>query len=159
MQEKKQKKKVIKTFISHSINDTEKFASFLAKNAKSNDVFCLEGELGVGKTVVAKGIGKFFNVSDSITSPTFTLLKTYDVDNNKIKKIYHFDLYRIKSIEELYNIGFEEYLYDENAISIIEWPEIALDIIENKIKIIKISKEDDINCNSENYRTITYEER
>ncbi len=159
MQEKKQKKKVIKTFISHSINDTEKFASFLAKNAKSNDVFCLEGELGVGKTVVAKGIGKFFNVSDSITSPTFTLLKTYDVDNNKIKKIYHFDLYRIKSIEELYNIGFEEYLYDESAISIIEWPEIALDIIENKIKIIKISKEDDINCNSENYRTITYEER
>ncbi len=159
MQEKKQRKKIIKTFISHSINDTEKFASFLAKNAKSNDVFCLEGELGVGKTVVAKGIGKFFNVSDSITSPTFTLLKTYDVDNNKIKKIYHFDLYRIKSIEELYNIGFEEYLYDENAISIIEWPEIALDIIENKIKIIKISKEDDINCNSENYRTITYEER
>ena len=59
----------------------------------------------------------------------------------------------------MYNIGFEEYLYDENAISIIEWPEIALDIIENKIKIIKISKEDDINCNSENYRTITYEER
>ena len=159
MQEKKQREKIIKTFISHSINDTEKFASFLAKNAKPNDVFCLEGELGVGKTVVAKGIGKFFNVSDSITSPTFTLLKTYDVDNNKIKKIYHFDLYRIKSIEELYNIGFEEYLYDENAISIIEWPEIALDIIENKIKIIKISKEDDINCNSENYRTITYEER
>ena len=138
MQEKS--KKIINNFISTSLDDTLKFAYDLAKNSKPGDIYCLEGNLGVGKTVIAKGIGKFFNIDDRINSPTFTILKTYETNNNIIKRINHFDLYRIKSINELLNIGFEEYIYDKNSIIIIEWPEISYELLPKKIIIIKISK-------------------
>ncbi len=144
--------KLNNTYISHNLSETIKFAEDLAKNAKPNDIFCLEGELGVGKTVIAKGIGKFFNVETSITSPTFNILKTYDTNNKIIKKIHHFDLYRIKSIDELYNIGFEDYLYNDDAIVLIEWPDIAKELLPDYSKTIKISKDDNLND-----RIISYE--
>lgn len=139
MQEKN-KKITNKNFISNNIEDTIKFAYNLAKSSKCGDIFCLEGDLGVGKTVIAKGMGKFFNVKENITSPTFTILKTYNLNNKSIKRLHHFDLYRIKNIEELLNIGFEEYINDKNSIVIIEWPEIAYELLPKNIKIIKIAK-------------------
>ena len=155
----KEKKKNKITYISHNTKETEEFAKNFASNAKPNDIYCLVGELGSGKTIIAKGIGKFFNVNDNVTSPTFTVLKSYDVNNKKIKKINHFDLYRIKNINELYNIGFEDILYEDNAISIIEWPEIAKDLIPKTAKIIHIDKEITKYANTnENKRVITYEE-
>ena len=139
MQERN-KKITKKSYISNNLEDTIEFAYNLAKNSKSGDIYCLEGDLGVGKTVIAKGMGKFFNVKENITSPTFTILKTYNLNNNSIKRLHHFDLYRIKNIEELLNIGFEEYINDKNSIIIIEWPEIAYELLPKNIKIIKISK-------------------
>ena len=161
MQEKNKKKiSVSNTIISKSLSDTEEFAKDIAKNANENDIFCLIGDLGVGKTVIAKAIGKFFNVKESITSPTFTILKSYDTNNKTIKKIHHFDLYRIKNIGELQNIGFEDYLYDKNSIVLIEWPEVAYELLPKMIKSITITKH--INDNNEfndNERVITYEEK
>lgn len=145
-------KKTNNKFISHNFNETLEFAYDLAKNIKQGDIYCLIGELGVGKTVIAKGIGNFFNVNENITSPTFTIIKSYNTNNKDIKKINHFDLYRIKSEEELLNIGFEEYLFEENSISIIEWPEVAFDLLPQNVKIIKILK----NLNNENIREIYY---
>ena len=139
MQEKN-KKVTKKSYISYNLEDTIEFAYNLAKISKSGDIFCLEGDLGVGKTVIAKGMGKFFNVKENITSPTFTILKTYNLNNKSIKRLHHFDLYRIKNIEELLNIGFEEYINDKNSIVIIEWPEIAYELLPKNIKIIKIAK-------------------
>lgn len=139
MQEKN-KKVTKKSYISYNLEDTIEFAYNLAKTSKSGDIFCLEGDLGVGKTVIAKGMGKFFNVKENITSPTFTILKTYNLNNKSIKRLHHFDLYRIKNIEELLNIGFEEYINDKNSIVIIEWPEIAYELLPKNIKIIKIAK-------------------
>ena len=160
MREKSKKKiSISNTIISKSLSDTEKFAKDLAKNAKKNDIFCLIGDLGVGKTVIAKAIGKFFNVKESITSPTFTILKTYETNNKIISKIHHFDLYRIKNIDELQNIGFEDYLYDNNSIVLIEWPEVAFNILHKNIKKITISKHlNDKNEYNDNERVITYEE-
>lgn len=112
-----------------------------------------KGDLGVGKTVIAKSIGKFFNVDTDIISPTFNIIKTYKTNNKKIKKINHFDLYRMKSEDDLINIGFEEYIYDDNAINIIEWPEIAEGIIPKNAKWIEIKKLD----NDEFKREIIYE--
>lgn len=150
MQEKDKNKKVNSVYVSNDLVDTMKFAYDLAKNAKPGDIYCLEGELGVGKTVIAKGMGKFFSIKENLTSPTFTILKTYDVKNKLIKKIHHFDLYRIKNIDELYNIGFDEYIGDKSSISIIEWPEVAYELLPKNIKIIKISKTN----NNENSREI-----
>lgn len=153
MQEKNKKKRIVNNhFISNKLDDTIEFAYNLAKNAKPGDIYCLEGELGVGKTIIAKGMGKFFNVKESITSPTFTILKSYDVNHKSIKKLHHFDLYRIKNIDELINIGFDEYINDKNSISIIEWPEVAYGLLPNSIIRINISKP---NNNSETDRILT----
>lgn len=142
-------KKINNVFISNGLDDTIRFAYDLAKISKPGDIYCLEGELGVGKTVIAKGIGKFFNVEEEITSPTFTILKSYDTNDKDIKKIHHFDLYRIKNIDELLNIGFEEYIYDNNSIVIIEWPEIAYELMPKTIKRILISKLNNIDDSRE----------
>lgn len=161
MQEKNKKKKIVsKSYVSKSILDTEKIAKNIAKNAKVNDIYCLKGDLGVGKTVIAKAIGNFFNVNDNISSPTFTILKSYDLNNKKIKKIHHFDLYRIKNLQELENIGFSDYLYDEDSIVLIEWPEVAYDLLPNHYKTITINKV--MNNDSEfieDERLIIYEEK
>ena len=160
MHEKSKKKILISnSFISNSLSDTIKFAKEIAKKAKKNDIICLVGDLGVGKTVVAKAIGNFFNVKDEFTSPTFTILKSYDVKNNIISKIHHFDLYRIKNTNELINIGFEDFLYENNSIILIEWPEIAYDLLPKKKKIITIRKIlNSNNTYSDSEREIAYEE-
>lgn len=139
-----------KRIIVKNIEETIEFAKNLAKNSKSSDIICLEGDLGVGKSVIAKAIGKFFNVKTCVVSPTFNILKTYNVSNNDIKKINHFDLYRIKDIQELQNIGFEENIYEDNTLSIIEWPEIAYEVLPTNIKKVKIKRIDD------NSREITF---
>ena len=161
MQEKNKKKiSVSNTIISKSLSDTEEFAKDIAKNANENDIFCLIGDLGVGKTVIAKAIGKFFNVKESITSPTFTILKSYETNNKIIKKIHHFDLYRIKNVNELQNIGFEDYLYDKDSIVLIEWPEVAYELLPKNLKSITISKHlNDNNEFEDNERVITYDEK
>ena len=123
-----------------NLDDTINFSKDLASKLQPNDKVLLYGDLGVGKTVVAKEICNYFKVNKNITSPTFTLLKSYDVDSKSIKHIYHFDLYRIKSIEELLDIGFEEYLYIDNSILIIEWPEITENFFSDNVIKIYIEK-------------------
>ena len=85
-------------------------------------IILLNGDLGSGKTTLAKQLIKALGVKDAVTSPTFNIVSEYRSENNGL--IYHFDLYRIKQTEELYEIGFEEYL-ESGHICIIEWPEIA----------------------------------
>ena len=144
--------------ISKSISDTEKFAYEIAKRIKVNDIICLKGDLGTGKTVIAKAIGSFFHVNENITSPTFNIIKTYHTSDNLIKKIHHFDLYRIKNIDELIDIGFDDYIYDNCSIVLIEWPEIVFDSLNTK-KIITIKKNDSNKLHfNENERIFTYEE-
>ena len=98
--------------------ETFKAGYEFAKTLKAGDIITLDGDLGAGKTVFTKGICEYFNVKNYVTSPTYTIVNEYSGN----VKIYHFDIYRLNEEEELYNIGFFDYLEDD-AISIVEWSE------------------------------------
>ena len=140
----------MKKYISNSYLDTVKIAKEFSKSVNSGDIILLKGDLGAGKTAFVKAFVKNFDVSDNIvTSPTFTIVNEYNI---KDKRIYHFDLYRIKDVSELYNIGIEEYLYSD-AICFVEWPERAIELFNKNVIIVNILKL------GETEREITIEKR
>ncbi len=103
--------------ISDSERKTREIGKAVAKNLKKGDIVCLLGDLGSGKTVLTKGIASALGVDkQEVISPTFVLIRQYA---GKIP-IYHFDLYRLDNPEDILNLGYEEYLFDE-GISVIEW--------------------------------------
>ena len=106
--------------ISHSFKETLKFGKFIAKYLKSADVICLSGELGSGKTVLAKGIASGLGIETSkITSSSFILIREHLQGR---LPFYHFDLYRLKEAQDIFHLGYEDYLYGD-GVSVIEWPE------------------------------------
>lgn len=109
-------------FHSASEEETLKFGLALSSMLKTGDIVLLHGGLGAGKSVLTRGIANGIGIRDPVTSPTFNILNIYC---NAEKKLYHFDLYRIADIDELYAIDFEEYISDNEAITVIEWPDIA----------------------------------
>lgn len=125
----------MKEIITYEINDIEKAAKKFIDETTPHKKFAFYGKMGSGKTTLIKKICKFMGVDENIVnSPTFTIINEYQTNSGDI--IYHCDLYRIKTLDELYNIGFEEYLYNDNYL-FIEWPEIAENIYpENILKII-----------------------
>ena len=100
---------------------TRSFGALTAKCLKDSAVICLEGDLGAGKTLFTQGFCKALGVKGQITSPTFNLMNVYE----GIKRVYHFDLYRLEDEEDLYEIGFYEYsdVEGENDAVLIEWPD------------------------------------
>jgi tRNA threonylcarbamoyladenosine biosynthesis protein TsaE len=91
---------------------------------EKGDVLCLSGDLGVGKTAFVQGLAKGLGIEEYISSPTFTIVNCY---SGKLP-FYHFDVYRIGDSEEMYEIGYEEYVYGD-GISVIEWPQLISDIL------------------------------
>lgn len=102
----------------NNLNDTKKFGERLGKVLKEGDILCLNGDLGAGKTTLTKSIGLGLGVEEYITSPTFSLINEY---RGRIP-VYHFDVYRLENIEEIDDLGFDEYFYGK-GVSIIEWAE------------------------------------
>lgn len=130
----------MKEYISKSESDTKKIAKEFVEDLSSGDIVLLEGDLGAGKTAFVKGVVEALGGdSSAVTSPTFTLVNEYDLSG---KTIYHFDFYRIESVEELFNIGIEEYFYGE-GVCFIEWPERASELFVGAHKKITITKIDD----------------
>ncbi len=115
----------MKEFLSKSDFETREIGEEFAKTLKADDVVCLTGDLGAGKTTFTKGIAKALNVPYEPVSPTFNLVNTYDGDLT----LHHFDLYRLQNTEDLYSIDFDEYLFS-GGICVIEWPEIAYPVLE-----------------------------
>ena len=136
---------------SNSPKETENIAKAFAKKLEKGDVLCLSGDLGVGKTAFVQGLAKGLGIEEYISSPTFTIVNCY---SGKLP-FYHFDVYRIGDSEEMYEIGYEEYVYGE-GISVIEWPQLISDILPEKRYDIEIKKNLDIH---ENFREITVEKR
>lgn len=124
-------------FITKNSEETAELAKKIAKKCKKGDVLLLFGDLGAGKTVFSKGFVSAFSGAQ-VTSPTFTIVNTYE---GKIP-IFHFDLYRINDADELYMIGIEEYLYGD-GITLVEWPERAMEIFPKSAKRVTIKKLDD----------------
>lgn len=134
----------MKIYISNSEKETFSLGLELAKSLKPKDIVTLDGDLGAGKTVFTKGICEYFNVKDYVTSPTYTIVNEYAGDI----KIYHFDIYRLYEEEELYNIGFYDYLSDD-AISIVEWSENIPEAFSGyKLIRVKIKRADDVNSDA-----------
>lgn len=121
--------------ISHSPEETAEAGKHFAGSLKINSVVGLYGDLGSGKTQFVKGICSYFNIKDTVSSPTFILVNEYtakDVISDSDFPVYHFDLYRLKNISELREIGFKNYISSE-SICIIEWAELAEDYLQNNI--------------------------
>ena len=116
-----------------SENDTKKIAEEFSKDLKLGDVIVLDGNLGSGKTFLVKEIGKIFGVSN-VSSPTFAIVNQY---SGKYK-LYHFDFYRIERMEEIINIGFNDYINDDEAIMFIEWGNLFPEILPTKRYVIEI---------------------
>ena len=133
--------KLIKTLISNCPEDTIQFAKNLSKTIPFGSTIFMVGDLGSGKTTFTKGFAAGLGFSNKVQSPTYPILNEYSHRNNFI---YHFDLYRLKSISEFLEIGGIEYLSNINGICIIEWPELINNFdIEKKFKIhFKVNKSD-----------------
>lgn len=133
-------------FISNSIDDTKKIALKFSVELKPGDVIALKGDLGAGKTAFTSGLAEGIGVSNIVSSPTFTIINEYL--NGKFP-VYHFDLYRLGSEDDLYDIGIDEYLFGD-GICVVEWPELVEGIVDNYY-VVEILK--DLNI-SEDYRKI-----
>lgn len=121
-----------------SPEETKKFGEKLAKKLKPGEVVAFFGPLGSGKTCLIQGICQGLNVANPVTSPCFVIINEYP---GKIK-VYHFDLYRLERIEELYELGYEEYFYGD-GVCLVEWAEKAKSLLpEKRIEIqLKILSE------------------
>ncbi|MCQ2543931.1 MAG: tRNA (adenosine(37)-N6)-threonylcarbamoyltransferase complex ATPase subunit type 1 TsaE [Lachnospiraceae bacterium] len=121
----------------YSPEETAKLAKDIAEKCNPGDVFALLGDLGVGKTVFTKGFGIGLGISEPVVSPTFTILETYD--DGRLP-LYHFDVYRIGDVEEMEEIGFEEYVYGQ-GVSLIEWANLIEEIMPKGTIVIEITKD------------------
>lgn len=122
---------------SFSAEDTHALGKKLGENAKPGDVYTLIGDLGVGKTVLTQGIADGLGIKEAICSPTFTIVQVYDEGR---MPFYHFDVYRIGDIEEMDEIGYEDYFYGD-GLTMIEWANLIEEILPSKRKEITIEKD------------------
>ena len=112
----------------NSISETTNIGEALGKLLNAGDIICLTGDLGTGKTHITKGIAKGLNITDNITSPTFNIVNEYDSGRLKLN---HFDVYRVSDPDEIYAIGFDDYIFSD-AVSIIEWANYIEEILPNE---------------------------
>jgi tRNA threonylcarbamoyladenosine biosynthesis protein TsaE len=139
-----------------SYEDTLRLGRILAGLLSGGDIVALDGDLGAGKTALVKGIVEGLGFSDQVSSPTFTILHEYSSGNiwapdtskdSGIKKVYHFDVYRLAGEEDFYSLGFDEYIFDPSAVSLIEWAERIESSLPDShihIRMYRSNNEDDI---------------
>lgn len=122
---------------SASWRDTFSIGVELGKTVKPGDIFCLEGELGAGKTVFAKGLAEGLGITEPVLSPTFTIIREYD--GGRIP-LYHFDAYRIADPEEMYELGYEGYFFGD-GVCLIEWASRIWELLPADCRTIVIEKD------------------
>ena len=127
----------MEVFESFKPEDTFEYAKKMGENAKPGQVFCLNGDLGVGKTVLTQGIALGLGIEEPISSPTFTIVQVYEEGR---MPFYHFDVYRIGDIEEMDEIGYEDYFYGD-GLTMIEWVNLIEEILPTTRKDITIEKD------------------
>ena len=126
-----------RTAETYSPEETFSLGKELGNSAKSGTIFCLDGDLGVGKTIFTKGMAKGLGIEEPVTSPTFTILQEYESGR---LPLYHFDVYRIGDPEEMDEIGYEDYFYGQ-GICLIEWAGLIEELIPKEAVRICIEKD------------------
>lgn len=134
-------------YISNSVEETENIGAELANRLKEGTVVAFTGDLGAGKTAFVRGMARGLGIDERVTSPTFTIVNEY---NRGDKPLFHFDLYRLYDSDELFDIGWEDYLI-RGGICAVEWSERATGAMENCVRV-DITRGD-----SENRRIIKIE--
>lgn len=120
----------------NSEKETFELGKNLGEQAKAGQIFCLNGDLGVGKTVFTQGFAKGLGIEENVNSPTFTIIQVYEEERIPL---YHFDVYRIGDPEEMYEIGYEEYFFGE-GVCLIEWSKLIEELIPEEAINIEIDK-------------------
>ncbi|MDI3546835.1 MAG: tRNA threonylcarbamoyladenosine biosynthesis protein TsaE [Halanaerobiales bacterium] len=121
-------------YLSRSEEDTIRLGERIGELVEPGQLILLAGELGAGKTVLTQGIAGGLGVEDEVTSPTYKLINEYEGE----LPLFHMDLYRLEEEEELYELGFEDYL-ERDGIIVIEWPDLAYDLLPPDFIYIKIN--------------------
>ena len=128
-------------FYTQSELETEQFASEFASTVETGTIIALHGNLGAGKTVFSRGFARGLNIMEPISSPTFTIIQEYPLENNNW--LYHLDLYRITDSEAALAFGLDEYLQDDNSVMLIEWSERIPELLPPDTKHIYILHKDE----------------
>lgn len=123
-----------------SLDNIHAAAKQFVDNMGTSKVFAFYGKMGAGKTTFIKAICEVFGVDDVITSPTFAIVNEYTATSGT--PIYHFDFYRIKKIEEVYDMGYEDYFYSNN-LCFLEWPELIENLLPGDAVRVTIREEED----------------
>ena len=124
----------------NTLGDIHEAAKTFNENRGNATVLAFYGKMGAGKTTFIKALCEEFGVEDVITSPTFSIVNEYtDRDG---KPIYHFDFYRIKKIEEVYDMGYEDY-FDSGNLCLLEWPELIDDLLPEDVLKVTITEQED----------------
>ncbi|MFK5854947.1 MAG: tRNA (adenosine(37)-N6)-threonylcarbamoyltransferase complex ATPase subunit type 1 TsaE [Bacteroidota bacterium] len=130
----------MKQLTASNLTDLPNIASTILNDIQNLNVFAFYGTMGAGKTTLIKAFCKELGVEEVVTSPTFALINEYsDRDSNPV---YHFDFYRIKKIDEVFDIGYEEYFYSDNYC-FIEWPELVSELLPDSYVYISIEEKGD----------------
>ena len=133
---------------SNSPEETFALGKRLGEQAKAGEIYCLDGDLGVGKTIFTQGFAAGLGIEEPVNSPTFTIVQVYDEGR---LPLYHFDVYRISCEEEMEDTGYEEYFYGE-GVCLVEWAELVKELIPADAVWITIEKD---YTKDDDYRRIT----
>ncbi len=114
---------------SYTLDHLNQAAAWVIEKGYPSKIWCFSGQMGAGKTTLLREVCRQLGVNSAISSPSFSLVNEYQLSNGKV--IYHFDFYRIKNIEEVYDIGFEAY-FDSGNICLVEWPEKIEEILADE---------------------------
>jgi len=120
----------------HSEQETFDLGFRLGQQAEPGDVFCLSGDLGCGKTVLARGMARGLGIEDPITSPTFTIVQEYE---GRLP-FFHFDIYRLEEEDELYEIGWNDYP-DRGGVVLVEWADLIPEAMPESAAWMKVEKD------------------
>ena len=133
-------------FVSHSTQETEQFGEEVAKSLRGGDVLAFTGSLGMGKTAFTRGLARGLGCRGRVTSPTFTIVN----ENDGKTPLFHFDMYRLGSSDELFDIGWDDYLA-RGGVCAVEWSERVSDALPDDTIYVDIARGEE----DENMRTIT----
>ncbi|MBR4849869.1 MAG: tRNA (adenosine(37)-N6)-threonylcarbamoyltransferase complex ATPase subunit type 1 TsaE [Alistipes sp.] len=125
----------MKEITANSLEDLERVAEEVISSLDGRTVVAFCGAMGAGKTTLISAIMEYLGSTDSVTSPTFALVNQYNTQGGEA--VYHFDFYRINRIEEVFDMGYEEYFYSGN-LCLIEWPELIEDLLPEDAMVVRI---------------------